>query len=132
MPNRMQRAVQRSLRTIRVAAGVQVTLCRGRIRVDGVTAGVGRTRFEVTNGEGILLQSESRDYLIDAEDYARLDPQNPEPKRGDYIEEIDEGGVIRSHLVSCPVDGEDCFRWQDQFRTGLRVHTVRTNQLRTQ
>lgn len=127
----MRSAIARALRTIRATAGVTVTIRRGKIAVENVTAGVGRTAYEVTDEYGAVVKVETRDYLFDPADYAKVDPQNPLPQRNDCIEETGPDSVIRSHQLTEPVKGDGVYRWQDQFRTGLRVHTVRTDELRT-
>jgi len=96
-----------------------VTYRRGSSTVD-VLATVGATRFEADDGSGMVIEMESRDYLIAAADLV-LDGKHVLPERGDeiveerdgasYVYEVMDLGAER-HFVTCDPDG----------RT-LRIHT---------
>lgn len=131
MTNRLARASAHLQRRMSSQLYVLVTIKRGGITVADVKATPGKTPYEVETQHAGLLQVETRDYLIAAEDYAAIDGESPLPKRGDCIEEMGPDGVLRSHEVAAPVDGEHVYRWMDQTRTMLRVHTVRVNELRS-
>lgn len=92
---------------------------RGNSKVT-VQATIGRTSYPVTNEHGILVEAQTRDYLIRAEDLVIPigdDDVNPtQPKSGDLI--ID-GAVI--YLVT-PVSGEGIYRASDQNGRTLRIH----------
>jgi hypothetical protein len=85
-----------------------------------VLATVGATRFESDNGSGMVVEMESRDYLIASADLV-LDGQRVLPERGDQVLETCDGAThiyevmdlgSEKHFVTCDPDG----------RT-LRIHT---------
>lgn len=131
MPNRLTRAAAHLQRRMSGQLFVEINIKRGGITLSGIKATPGKTPYEVETQHAGLLRVETRDYLIAAEDYAAIDSESPLPKRGDCIEEMGPDGVLRSHEVAAPVDGESVYRWMDQTRTMLRVHTVRVNELRS-
>jgi hypothetical protein len=72
--------------------------------------------------EGNVLETlESRDYLIDAADYAPTGAAS-EPQRGDRIIET-VGGTEHIYEVMTPAPGAPVFRYTDRYRVRLRVHT---------
>jgi len=96
-----------------------VTYRRGASTVE-VLATVGATRFEADDGSGMVIEMESRDYLIAAADLV-LDGQQVQPERGDQVLETRDGVTHvyevmdlgpEKHFVTCDPDG----------RT-LRIHT---------
>jgi len=96
-----------------------VTYRRGASTVE-VLATVGATRFEADDGSGMVIEMESRDYLIAAADLV-LDGQQVLPERGDQVLETRDGVTHvyevmdlgpEKHFVTCDPDG----------RT-LRIHT---------
>ena len=96
-----------------------VTYRRGAASVE-VPATVGATRFESDDGSGMVVEMESRDYLIASADLV-LDGQQVQPERGDQVLETRDGATHvyevmdlgpEKHFVTCDPDG----------RT-LRVHT---------
>lgn len=101
-------------------AAVSVTLRRTGETDVTVSATPGRTPLEVDNGDGTSLRFESRDYLIEAADYAFAGTVT-EPAEGDLILET-ISGVTRTYAV-LPIPGESCWRYCDQNRVLIRVHT---------
>lgn len=83
-------------------------------------ATVGRTIFQIDDGMGASIRSESRDYLIDAVDL-RVGDMPILPRRGDRIIET-QGGQSFSYEVMAPGD-EPCWRYSDLYRQTLRIHT---------
>ena len=80
-PNRMQEAVDLLQSKFAVNAGVVVSYSRGAVVLTGITATVGRTPFEVSDGQ-VMLGYESRDYMILKAD---IDPWIPH--NGDLVTE---------------------------------------------
>lgn len=104
---------------------VSVTLRREGASDTVVSATPGSTRIEQDNGDGTFTRYETRDYLIEVDDY-RFDDVLSQPQDGDLIIEIIDG-VTRTY-AALPVAGEACARHTDQHRVLWRVHT----KLRTQ
>lgn len=96
-----------------------VTYGRGDASVE-LMATVGRTEFEVRDDYGVLEKTESRDYLVRAEDLI-LDGVEVLPERGDEIREA-EGGKVFVYEVMAP-GREPHWRYSDQYRETLRIHT---------
>jgi len=96
-----------------------VVYARGASTVE-VPATIGRTEFEVDDGFGVLVRTESRDYLILAE-HLVLDGQPALPQRGDRIRETD-GSQTVVYEVMTP-GKEPPWRYSDPYRKTLRVHT---------
>lgn len=96
-----------------------VTYVRGGRSAD-VLATIGRTTFEVDDGYGVLVRSESRDFLIQAEDL-EIDGQRIVPQRGDRIRDAQASAVF-VYEVTAPGQ-EPCWRWSDAYHNTLRIHT---------
>ena len=91
--NRMQEAVDRLMDRLQEYASVTITYMRGpNVIASGIRATVGRTPFEVQDGE-IWTAFESRDYLLAKEDIG------VEPASADIIIEESNG---RKYEVSVP------------------------------
>ena len=80
-------------------------------RLDAV---VGSTVFRAEDGGGMVVETETRDFIVPA---AALPA---EPARGDSI--VWRGTV---YAVLAP-DGSPCWRWSDGYRTMKRIHTKET------
>ena len=93
-----------------------VTLRRGVQSTSGISATIGNTTFEAHDEVGSIVQIQSRDYLIEAADYA-IAGQATLPRRDDVIVESDG-----SEFEVLPIEGV-YWRWSDPYRTRLRVHT---------
>ena len=87
---------------------------------DHMSATIGRTEFEVDDGLGVLVRTESRDYLILAE-HLVLDGQPALPQRGDRVRETD-GSQTVVYEVMAP-GKEPPWRYSDPYRKTLRIHT---------
>ena len=103
-------------------AGTTVSLKRASAVTSGVTATVGSSTHQQIDELGGVVFWESRDYLIDAADYA-FGGQTSEPKRGDRITETQDG-VTHTYEVMGE-SGSVAWRWSDSFRTKYRIHTKR-------
>lgn len=100
--------------------GRTVTYRRGADEVS-VTASVGRTEFDSIGDDGIVVQSESRDYRIAAEDLV-LGGFTVLPQRRDRIIETVGGKTITCEVMSL-IGGEEPWRYHDRERGILRIHT---------
>ena len=96
-----------------------VSYHRGETSID-VLATIGRTVFEVDDGTGILEKIESRDFLIVAAQLA-FGSEPTLPQQGDRIKEI-SGDKVYVYEVLAP-GKEPCYRFSDQYRNTLRIHT---------
>jgi len=96
-----------------------VLYTRGSATVE-VLATIGKTVFETDNGYGILERSESRDFLIRAEDLV-LDGVPVLPKRGDRVREAQDAKVYVYEVLAPGSVPE--WRYSDPYRRTLRIHT---------
>ena len=90
-----------------------------------VSAGIGRTTFQVDNGTGVVETFESRDFLILAADLV-LGGLATLPQAGDRIREAGsaggQGGTSYIYEVLAP-GNEPAWRFSDPYRRTLRIHT---------
>lgn len=96
-----------------------VTYARGAESV-GLNATVGRTVFEQADEFGIVQRTESRDYLLRAQDLV-LAGSLTEPRVGDRISETADGTLWTYEVMA--IGGEPHYRFSDPERRTLRVHT---------
>src|SRR5690606_10953339 len=96
-----------------------VTYRRGPSSV-AVAATIGKTAFEIDDGQGVIQRIESRDFLVLAADLV-LDGAVTLPQRGDVIEEP-AGTLTLLYEVTAP-SNEPCWRYSDPYRQSLRIHT---------
>ena len=99
----------------RASASQTVTYSRGTASVS-ISAAIGNSAFTLDNGN-VVLNLESRDYLFAAADLV-LNGNAVTPLPGDRITEAD--GQVYEVL---PIAGEPAWRYSDNARTSLRVHT---------
>lgn len=85
-----------------------------------LAATIGRTIFEIDNGQGVLERIESRDFLVLATDLV-LVGLPVLPRRGDRIRET-QGATTYVYEVMAP-GKEPEWRWSDPYRKTLRIHT---------
>lgn len=97
-----------------VHLGVEVAYSRPGGREKTVLAVLGRTVFHSTNDAGAWVRTETRDFIVAAED------MDAPPEAGDEI-------VFRgeTYEVLSP-SGEPCWRWSDPYRSAYRIHTKHT------
>ena len=119
MANLLKQGAAWLARTQARHAAEVVTYLRGEASVR-VRATVGRSEFEVDDGAGTLTRSQTRDYLVPAGELV-LDGAATEPQPGDRIVEgpLDAGQAYEVR----PPPGVPAWRWSDDFRTTLRIHT---------
>ena len=96
-----------------------VTYARGALSAE-LPATIGKTVFELDTGRGVLEKTESRDFLVRACDLV-LDGSETLPRRGDHIRE-ESGAVVYVYEVMAP-GKEPTWRWSDDYRRTLRIHT---------
>jgi hypothetical protein len=82
-------------------------------------ATIGKTVFAIDDGRGAVLQHESRDFLILAENLV-LEGQTVLPERGDRIRET-QGDITFVYEVLAP-GNEPCWRYSDPYRKTIRIH----------
>ena len=104
--------------------GREVVYQRGQQTLT-VPATIGRTVFETTDEYGVVVRTESRDFLISVADLV-LDGVAILPQRGDRIRES-EGGQAFVYEVLAPGQ-EPCWRYSDPYRQTLRIHTAQVGE----
>ena len=92
---------------------------RGEESVE-VQATIGRTVFEAADAYGVVERTESRDFLVLAADLV-LGGEAVLPERGDRIREA-QGQKTYVYEVLAP-GKEPPWRWSDDYRQTLRIHT---------
>jgi len=86
-------------------------------------ATVGRTVFEQADQFGVIQRTETRDYLVRAEDLV-LGGAQSEPKAGDRVREPSgTGALLYEVMAPSGGGGEPPFRFSDPERRTLRIHT---------
>jgi len=83
---------------------------RGGERFDA-RAVIGSTVYEAQDGGGVVVRTETRDFIVPAAQLPR------EPSRGDSV--VWRGTVYE---VLAP-DGSPCWRWSDAYHNMKRIHT---------
>ncbi len=98
-----------------------VTYLRGGDSVE-LQATVGRTVFEQQDlsGGGVIQHTESRDYLVRAQDLV-LGGSLTEPRAGDRVREPSGTAALLYEVMS--IENEPPFRFSDPERITLRIHT---------
>jgi hypothetical protein len=85
-----------------------------------VSAVIGRTTFNVDDGNGVVVTLESRDYMVATADLI-VDGVTMEPTIGDTIT---EGSVIYTVM---DFGTEPAWRFSDPYRQTYRIHTKQTS-----
>lgn len=114
-------AILEAQRAIADVAGLTIRYHRGE-HWTSIDAVAGRTTFSADDGFGAVVETQSRDYLFEA-NKLRFNGQLTTPQRGDYITE-DVRGVRERYDVARPDGGSQVFRFSDHGRTTIRVHTT--------
>lgn len=96
-----------------------VTYWRGTNCVQ-VQATLGRTPWEQVDAQGVLVQTESRDYLLRTVDLVLAGVMTL-PIAGDRITEVQNGVTYSYEVMS--FGGEGPWRYSDAQRQTLRIHT---------
>ena len=116
-----QEAAEAALEVVSGSAGTAVTFHRGESSVE-VTALIGRTEVESASGDGTMVLSQVRDFIILAADLViEVDGEDAqiEPKEGDLITEQRGGRVFTYQVFQV---GGEVFRWVGVAETYLRIH----------
>ena len=119
MGNMLEQGSQWLSQQIDYYAASSVLYRRGSLTVP-VQAGKGRTTFELSDTSGMLVQLESRDFLISAANLL-LDEMPILPEVGDRIIET-IGSKLHAYEVS-NFGSEQPYRFCDPYRHKLRIHT---------
>jgi len=99
-----------------------VTYLRGSDSVE-LDATVGRTVFEQADQFGVIQRTETRDYLVRAQDLV-LGGEVTTPKVGDHVREPSgTGALLYEVMAPSGGGGEPPFRFSDPERKTLRIHT---------
>lgn len=96
-----------------------VVYLRGGDSVE-LQATIGRTVFEQQDQFGVIQRTETRDYLVRAQDIVLAGAQ-AEPKAGDRVREPTVTGALLYEVMS--IGNEPPFRFSDPERRTLRIHT---------
>jgi hypothetical protein len=110
-----------ALASVADVAGVDVIYRRGASWIKLARVVPGESTFRVDDGFGAIVKVRSRDYLIPAANL-KLDGAQVTPQRGDTIEEI-VGNAVHVHEALRPDGDGDVWRYSDQGRSRIRVHT---------
>lgn len=107
-------------------ASQSVTITRGGNVSDPVSASIGQTEHEIEDSiSNVITRVRTRDFLIDAADYAPTGSASL-PETGDKIRET-QGGTTYVYEVLQPGEGIPHWRYMDDHRTKLRVHTTQVD-----
>jgi len=96
-----------------------VTYLRGGDSAE-LQATVGRTVFEQADQFGVVHRTETRDYLVRAQDLV-LGGEETTPKAGDRVREPSGAAALLYEVMS--IGNEPPFRFSDPERRTLRIHT---------
>jgi len=96
-----------------------VVYLRGGDSVE-LDATVGRTVFEQADQFGVIQRTETRDYLVRAQDLV-LGGGETTPKAGDRVREPSGTAALLYEVMS--IGNEPPYRFSDPERTTLRIHT---------
>ena len=120
MPNLLESGSQWLAGKLKAFAAKSVVYRRGNADVT-VSATVGRTLLKLQDGMGgVRMEWTDRDFLIAAADLV-LAGTPVLPERGDQIRET-QGSRTFVYEVMAPGQ-EPPWRWSDEFRVLLRIHT---------
>lgn len=92
---------------------------RGSASVE-VYATIGSTTFQITDAQGVMLESTSRDYLIPAASLI-IEGNRVDPRAGDQITESVDGRESVYEVM--PFGPEPAWRFSDRYGKMLRIHT---------
>ena len=115
--NRMQRGLDHLIDRFKHFNGVTVTYIRGGIQIGNLVGSVGRTMYDVLDGD-VMIAHEMRDYIIEKSDLLISSTQII-PQSGDRIVESDG----RIYEVSCP-KGMNLYESFGPDGTVFKIHTV--------
>lgn len=117
--NLVANAVRTALAAATAAVSVRITIRRGNASVE-VSGGLGQSRWDLDQGDTVIMQVPSIDLLFEADAYD-FGAGPVEPLEGDLYD-VDDGTTVLT-LEACPYPPEPAWRYMDRFRSHLRVHT---------
>jgi hypothetical protein len=117
------RQVQYTFSQITTSNGSQTYTALGTVTL---TMWVGNTKFALDpkSPGGARVQFGDRDYLVAVADFLAAVGANATPVKGDRIQDVDNNGNTIVYELSTPT-GEPVWRYSDQTRQVLRLHTKR-------
>ena len=119
MSTLMERGLNLLIRALPATAGAKIDYQRGEDRVS-VSAGFGRTEFQVEDSGGMRLVHSDRDFLIATAELI-LGGQRAIPQRGDRITLVDPLGRFGDVFEVLAPAGADMYS-EDATGTLLRIH----------
>lgn len=123
MKSSIGRQVQYTYGQITTSNGSQTYTALGTVTL---TMWVGDTKFVVDPKKpGASVQSNRRDYLVAVADFQAAVGAGSTPVSGDQIQDVDNNGNKIVYALSLP-PGEPVWRYSDQTRQVLRMHTKRS------
>lgn len=114
--------VKSALKAVAGTAGVPVIYARGNSTVEIDDAMPAQANYGVANVEPAQIDYQAKDFLIEASQLV-LDGGRITPRRGDQVRET-QGGVTYIYEVRRPDSSEKVWRFSDQLRGWIRVHTT--------
>jgi hypothetical protein len=120
MSSLQQIAIDAAMHQVLAADGRRVTVRRGNLSV-ALTAAVSKSEYTSQAATGLVLQIETRDYLLLAADYLP-DAAPSLPAAGDLFREQINGQATTWEVAS-PGPGQQHYRPIDPDGRWLRVHT---------
>jgi len=122
MTTPVQNAIAAALTVTNAAAGQAVTFARGGI-TETLTVTLGSSQFDRESSGDVIATFETVDFLLDPVALAALVAAAGLPQVGDTI--TTANGRIHKVVHGA---GEKPYRFMDQFRTALRIHTTHTGE----
>jgi len=106
---------------MKAQAAQTVSVHRGELSIDELSASIGRTEFEQQDVYGVLIEkTQSQDFILDAADYV-FEEAAVEPADGDLIKWT-QGETVHVYEV-CPFGKEPSWRYTTSHRHRIRLHT---------
>lgn len=94
----------------------------GGVTAYEMNATIGQTPFETLDQNGVLIRTESKDFLIALADLETACGNGYRPKVGDKIVDVLED-LRQVEYVAVRYGTEDHWRWSDMNQQTLRIHT---------
>lgn len=125
MPNLIATGTAWLTSQLKSHASDSITLSRSGETDVTLSASIGSSEFDTEDENGFLTKVESRDFIVDAADYA-FAAGAVEPARGDQFRET-VGSAVHVYEVFSFGSERQLFRYSDAARTRLRVHTKKVD-----
>jgi hypothetical protein len=120
MMSQFREIISDAMSAIRCTAGVPITYWTDSSHWFKLAATPGQTTFTLDDGNGIVVDYTSRDFLVSACDML-FNGQYIVPADGHVIKET-VGNAVHVYAVRRE-DGEQPWRYSDHGRTQIRIHT---------